>query len=76
MKRQKKKEDIVTLFNKTSFFLRGLCLLFFISQQPFESGSYFRLCKILLYQSFAVLLKINYLQHKPVVFSTKKKSLS
>lgn len=45
----------------------------FISQQPLEFGSYFRLCKILLYQSFAVLLKINCLQHKPAGFFSEKK---
>lgn len=45
----------------------------FISQEPLEFGSYFELCKILLYQSFAVLLKINRLQQKLAFFSGKKK---
>lgn len=45
----------------------------FISQEPLEFGSYFGLCKILLYQSFAVLLKINRLQQKLAFFSEKKK---
>lgn len=48
----------------------------FISQELLEFGSYFGLCKILLYQSFAVLLKINRLQQKLAFFSEKKKSLS
>lgn len=45
----------------------------FISQEPLEFGSYFGLCKILLCQSFAVLLKINRLQQKLAFFSEKKK---
>lgn len=39
-----------------------------VSQQPLAFGSYFRLCKTLLFQSFAVLLQINCLQHKLVGF--------
>lgn len=45
----------------------------FISQELLEFGSYFGLCKILLCQSFAVLLKINRLQQKLAFFSEKKK---
>lgn len=47
----------------------------FVSQQPLAFGSYFRPCRTLLYQSFAVLLKINCLQHKLAFFSSGKKKV-